>query len=89
LAITAALISLYLLHFYIDKHTPEGNAKGTEKVYGVPIDDLDVNAIFYSRVGRAVKPKENHAFANHVRECWDLVGGDQVVFVDWQSLASK
>ncbi|MCL2203654.1 MAG: hypothetical protein FWB88_06920 [Defluviitaleaceae bacterium] len=66
--------------------TPEGNAKGTEKVYGVPIDDLDVNAIFYSRLGRGVTPKENHAFANHARECWDVVGGDQVVFVDWQSL---
>lgn len=69
--------------------TPDGNSNGTEKIYAVPIDDLDVNAIFYSRTGRAVVPTETHAFANHARECWDVVGGDQVVFIDWQSLASK
>jgi len=60
--------------------------EGKEKIYAVPIDDLDVNAIFYSRVGRAVSPKENHAFANYARKCWDVIGGGQVVFVDWQGL---
>jgi hypothetical protein len=63
---------------------PEGNK--SENMYAVPIDDLDVNAIFYSRLGRSVSPNKGHAFSNCSRECWDVVGGDQVVFVDWQAL---
>lgn len=69
---------------------PEENAEQTfmiiqlDKPYAVPIDDLDINAIFYSSPGIAVTPDKKHAFASLSRECWDMVGGDQAVFVDWQ-----
>ncbi len=53
--------------------------------YAIPIDDLDINAIFYSRTGLAVPAKEGHAFAEYARECWDVVGG-QLVFADWGKL---
>jgi len=57
-----------------------GNA---EARYAVPIDDLELNALFYSKTGHAVPPNRGHAFADYARECWDAVGGDQLVFVDW------
>jgi hypothetical protein len=67
--------------------SPHGRKIGhADEIYAVPIDDLDVNAIFYSRAGRAVPPNDNHAFAGYSRECWDVIGGDQVVFVDWEKL---
>ena len=66
---------------------PEGKKSGKNKgLHAVPIDDLDVNAIFYSRLGLPVLPSKKHAFAEYARECWDVVGGDQVVFVDWRKL---
>ena len=66
---------------------PEGKKPGqTDGLYAVPIDDLDINAIFFTKVGRSVTPEKKHAFADYARECWDVVGGDQVVFVDWKKL---
>ena len=52
-------------------------------VYAVPIDDLDIGAIFFSRSGTAVQPQKDHLFAEYARECWDAVGGDQLIFIDW------
>lgn len=57
-------------------------------VYAVPIDDLDINTIFQSRIGYAVSPKSDSIFADYSRECWDVVGGDQIIFLDWQKLIS-
>jgi len=57
--------------------------------YAVPIDDLDVNTIFHSRIAYPVPPKTDGAFADFARECWDVSGGDQLVFVDWQKLILK
>ena len=54
----------------------------------VPIDDLDVDAILCTRPGISAAINKDHAFANHARECWDLVGGGQVAFVDWQKAGS-
>jgi hypothetical protein len=66
---------------------PEGvSIGGKDGIYAVPIDELDINLIFYSRVGYAVSPKKGHAFSEYSRECWDVVGGDQVVFADWKKL---
>jgi len=59
---------------------------GKEGAYAVPIDELDVNAVFYTRIGRNAPLRKEHAFSDYVRECWDVVGGDQVVFVDWKKL---
>ena len=58
------------------------------KISAVLIDDLDVNTIFFSRIGCAVPPNKNHVFANYSRECWDVVGNDQFVFPDWSKLVS-
>lgn len=55
----------------------------------VPIDDLDVNTLFQSRIGYAVPLKKNHALADYSRECWDVVGGDQLMFVDWKKLQTR
>lgn len=64
---------------------PEGISYGKEDgLYAVPIDDIDVNAIFYSRSGKAIPLKNKHVFTGYSRECWDVVGGDQAVFVDWK-----
>ena len=61
---------------------PDGNPYSD--VYAVPIDDLDIAAIFNSRNGTAVQPQQNHIFAEYARECWDAVGGDQLIFIDWK-----
>jgi len=55
-------------------------------MYAIPIDDLDINTIFGSKIGCAVPPKENNVFAKYSRECWDAVGGGQLVFLDWAKL---
>jgi hypothetical protein len=55
----------------------------------VLVDDLDVNTIFQSRIAHSVPPKASGVFADCARECWDVVGGDQLVFVDWQKLIHK
>ncbi|MCL2016121.1 MAG: methyl-accepting chemotaxis protein [Defluviitaleaceae bacterium] len=55
-------------------------------ICAVPIDELDVNAIVYSVAGRDVPVGENHAFHGFSRECWDFIGGEQVVFVDWAKI---
>lgn len=52
----------------------------------VPVDDLDVNTIFSSRFGYAVPAKEKHVLAEYARECWDVVGGDQLMFIDWKKI---
>jgi hypothetical protein len=36
-----------------------------------------------------VPPKTGGFFAEFARECWDVVGGDQLIFVDWQKLIQK
>jgi len=54
--------------------------------YAVPIDDLDVNTIFHSRIACSVPPKTGGVFAGLARECWDVSGGDQLIFLDWQKL---
>ena len=69
---------------------PEGKKSGkTNELYAVPIDDLDINAVFYSRMGRSALPNKKHAFAEYARETWDVVGDDQVMFVDWQKLVKS
>jgi len=60
-----------------------------DEVYAIPIDDMDVNAIFYSRIGCAVPPKKGHALADYARECWDALGGEQFIFADWKKLVSE
>ena len=52
--------------------------------YAVAIDDLDISAPFQSKIGYNVPPAANHAFADYTRECWDAVGGDQFIFIDWE-----
>jgi len=67
--------------------SPEGKIYGgVNEIYAVPIDDLDINAIFYSRIGCAVPPKKGQVFSDFARECWDVSGGDQVIFADWKKL---
>ena len=63
---------------------PDGNAFSTK--YAVVIDELDISAIFFSRNGTSVPVKPDHVFADYTRECWDAVGGDQFVFVDWMKV---
>ena len=60
-----------------------------EGTYAVLADDLDINTIFHSRIAYAVPPKKNSVFAEYSRECWDVIGDDQLMFVDWQKLISK
>jgi len=52
------------------------------------IDDLDVNIIFPSKIGLSVSPDKKHIFADYSRECWDAVGNDQLIFLDWDKLKS-
>jgi chemotaxis signal transduction protein len=66
---------------------PDGNPHGDR--YAVPIDELDIGAIFYSRNGTAVTPQQGHAFAEYSRECWDAVGDVQLMFVDWKKLITE
>ena len=61
---------------------PDGNPWGN--VFAVPIDDLDISAIFASRNGIAVQPQKDHKFAEFSRECWNSVGGNQFIFIDWK-----
>ena len=60
---------------------PEGNVYG-DKI-AVPIDEIDLNAIFSSRYGVAVPAKADHIFTEYARECWETVGDGQLVFIDW------
>lgn len=63
--------------------TVEG--KGWDNLFAVPIDDSDENySIFISKIGYNVPPKVGHLFAKYVRECWDAVGDDQLIFLDWE-----
>ena len=59
---------------------------GTDKVYAVLIDCLDINAIFSSRIGCNVPYKADNVFSKYTRECWDVAGDDQLAFVDWEKL---
>ena len=55
----------------------------------VMVDDLDVNTIFQSRIAYSVPPKTSGVFTDFTRECWDVVGGDQLIFMDWEKLIQK
>jgi len=69
---------------------PDGGSYGSwDGKYAVLVDDLDVNALFRSRPAYSVPPKTGGAFADFTRECWDVVGGDQLMFMDWQKLIKK
>jgi hypothetical protein len=68
---------------------PEGIKGSTDGIYAVPIDDLDIDAIIYTRIGCAVPAMQRHAFADYARECWDVIGGDQVVFADWKKFITR
>ena len=69
---------------------PDGQRFGKrDGFYAVLIDDLDINAIFRSRIGYNAQPPEEHKLRNHTRECWDVVGGEQIVFLDWHSLIDR
>ena len=57
--------------------------------YAVPIDDLDIFAIFQSKIGCAVPPNTDSAFAPFARECWDVIDGGQLMFADWQKLGEN
>jgi len=63
-----------------------GGLSAPINVIAVPIDDLDINTIFTSRIGYDATPKEDHALAPHSRECWDAVSGGQLMFLDWREL---
>jgi hypothetical protein len=63
------------------------NYESVDEIYAAPIDDLDINAIFYSRIGSDVPPKKGHVFSDYARECWDVSGGDQVIFAYWKKLS--
>ena len=63
-----------------------GGVSSGINIVAVPIDDLDINALFSSRIATAVPPKENNALTPYSRECWDVVGDDQLMFIDWQKL---
>lgn len=54
-----------------------------DKKYLVPVDDLDERTLFLSKIGCNVPPRAGHIFADYTRECWDAVGGDQFLFLDW------
>jgi len=58
-----------------------------KKQFVVMIDDLDTDAVFQSKIGLATTPDAAHPFAEYSRECWDAVGGGQLVFLDWEKLA--
>lgn len=65
------------------------NARGyteVQTIFAVPIDDLDVGFIEFTRIGRSAEVKAGHGFHGYARECWDLLGGEQAVFVDWEPL---
>jgi chemotaxis signal transduction protein len=69
---------------------PEGNRFGRKDGrYAVPIDELDYNMIFTSHIGYNAPPKADHPFAEYARECWDVIGGDQLIFLDWRKLISR
>jgi chemotaxis signal transduction protein len=53
-----------------------------DNIYAVPVDG--VYGIFISKIGYNVPPKAGHAFADYTRECWDVIGDDQLLFIDWQ-----
>ncbi|MCL2856093.1 MAG: chemotaxis protein CheW [Defluviitaleaceae bacterium] len=57
--------------------------KYSGKTFAVPMDRLDINPIFFSLIGQNTTPDANNPFANHTRECWDAVGGGQLIFIDW------
>lgn len=57
--------------------------------YAVLADDLDINTIFRSRIGYAVPPKKSGVFAEYSRECWDVIGNEQLLFIDWQKLIPR
>jgi len=74
------------IHMIIQPDGPDIENFLSNDMYAVPIDDLDINTIFHSKIGCPVPPKGNHALADYARECWDAVGGGQFVFVDWRKV---
>ena len=63
------------------------DSKKDRDIYVVMIDG--VYGFIYSKIGYNVPVKDSHVFADYTRECWDAVGGDQLVFVDWEKFISK
>jgi chemotaxis signal transduction protein len=56
--------------------------------FALPIDDLDIKAVFYSQAGISVPPRKEHAFADYALECWDTVDGGQLIIADWDRIKS-
>jgi len=65
---------------------PIDNDKYHSQKYAVPIDFdcLYDRPIFTSYFGTSVPVDKTHPFAEYARECWDAVGGGQMVFIDWE-----
>ncbi len=60
--------------------------KNHEKMYAVAVDNLDIDAIFKSRIGYNVVPNCENKLAQYARECWDATEGCQMVLADWDKL---
>ena len=56
------------------------------QVFAVAVDDFDDVVVFRSGIGAAARPAADHLFGDCARECWDAVGGGQLVFLDWEKL---
>jgi chemotaxis signal transduction protein len=64
-----------------DWERPEG------REFGVAVDPIAINAIFRSRLGRAVPPASRDIPAPLLREAWDAADGSQFLFLDWPALS--
>jgi len=58
------------------------------ETFALPVDDLDMEIMCYASAGSPETPFENHAFKNFVQECWEVVSGERVVFVDWGKITT-
>ena len=68
---------------------PDYSGRTTDKCFAIAVDAPDINAIFYSKIGRAVELDGGSKFSGYARECWDAVGGGQMVFMDWDMVLGK
>ena len=57
-----------------------------DKRYAIAIDDLDIGALFASRIGANTPPTTNHPLTTHTRECWNATANEQLQFIDWDKL---
>lgn len=72
--------------FYVILRTPW--AKKNE-IYAVAIDELGVNAIFYSSVGIPFTPDKSMALSEYVRECWEAADSEPFRFMNWPAMVKK